>query len=117
MSLDNLIDGRAIAKEVHAETEARVAALKADGVEPSLVFIRVGEDPASRVYVGMKERTAAKLGIRSETTVLPEDTPESELLELLEKLNADNSVHGVLVQAPLPRHIDETRVFSAVSPG
>ena len=117
MSLDNLIDGRAIAKEVHAETEARVAALKADGVEPSLVFIRVGEDPASRVYVGMKERTAAKLGIRSETTVLPEDTPESELLELLGKLNADNSVHGVLVQAPLPRHIDETRVFSAVSPG
>ena len=117
MSLDNLIDGRAIAKEVHAETEARVAALKADGVEPSLVFIRVGEDPASRVYVGMKERTAAKLGIRSETTVLPEDTPESELLELLGKLNADNSVHGVLVQAPLPRYIDETRVFSAVSPG
>lgn len=117
MSLDNLIAGRAIAKEVHAETEARVAALKADGVEPSLVFIRVGEDPASRVYVGMKERTSAKLGIRSETTVLPEDTPESELLELLGKLNADNSVHGVLVQAPLPRHIDETRVFSAVSPG
>jgi methylenetetrahydrofolate dehydrogenase (NADP+)/methenyltetrahydrofolate cyclohydrolase len=117
MSLDNLIDGRAIANEVHAETEARIAALKADGLEPSLVFIRVGEDPASRVYVGMKERTAAKLGIRSETTVLPEDTPESELLELLGKLNADNSVHGVLVQAPLPRHIDETRVFSAVSPG
>ena len=117
MSLDNLIDGRAIAKEVHAETEARVAALKADGVEPCLVFIRVGEDPASRVYVGMKERTAAKLGIRSETTVLPEDTPEAELLELLEKLNADDSVHGVLVQAPLPGHIDETKVFSTVSPG
>ena len=116
MSLDNLIDGRAIAKEVHAETEVRVAALKADGVEPCLVFIRVGEDPASRVYVGMKERTAAKLGIRSETTVLPENTPEAELLELLEKLNADDGVHGVLVQAPLPVHIDETRIFSTVSP-
>lgn len=116
MSLDNLIDGRAIAKEVHAETEVRVAALKADGVEPCLVFIRVGEDPASRVYVGMKERTAAKLGIRSETTVLTENTPEAELLELLEKLNADDSVHGVLVQAPLPGHIDETRIFSTVSP-
>ena len=116
MSLDNLIDGRAIAKEVHAETEVRVAALKADGVEPCLVFIRVGEDPASRVYVGMKERTAAKLGIRSETIVLPENTPEAELLELLEKLNADDSVHGVLVQAPLPGHIDETRIFSTVSP-
>jgi len=116
MSLDNLIDGRAIAKEVHAETEARVAALKADGVVPSLVFIRVGEDPASRVYVGMKERTAVKLGIRSETTVLPEETPEAELLVLLEKLNDDDSVHGVLVQAPLPGHIDEAKVFSTVSP-
>ena len=99
MPPDNLIDGRAIAREVHAETESRVAALKEASVEPSLVFIRVGEDPASRVYVGMKERTAAKLGIRSETTVLPKDTPESALLELLGKLNADSSVHGILVQA------------------
>ena len=76
MSLDNLIAGRAIAKEVHAETEARVAALKADGVEPCLVFIRVGEDPASRVYVGMKERACVKLGICSKTCVLSEDTTE-----------------------------------------
>jgi methylenetetrahydrofolate dehydrogenase (NADP+)/methenyltetrahydrofolate cyclohydrolase len=116
MLTDNLIDGRAIAQEVHAETESRVASLKLAGVEPSLMFIRVGEDPASKVYVGMKERTAARLGIRSDTTVLPENTPETELLELLGKLNADASVHGVLVQAPLPRHIDETNVFSAVSP-
>jgi|TARA_B110000263_G_scaffold4444_1_gene3755 methylenetetrahydrofolate dehydrogenase (NADP+)/methenyltetrahydrofolate cyclohydrolase len=116
MLTGNLIDGRAIAQEVHAETESRVATLKLAGVEPGLVFIRVGEDPASKVYVGMKERTAARLGIRSDTTVLPENTPETELLELLGKLNADASVHGVLVQAPLPRHIDETNVFSAVSP-
>ncbi len=116
MPADNLIDGRAIAGEVHAETGFRVAALKSAGVEPSLVFIRVGEDPASRVYVGMKERTAAKLGIRSETTVLPEDTPEADLLEMLSRLNADASVYGILVQAPLPRHIDETKVFSTVSP-
>ena len=116
MPADNLIDGRAIAREVHAETESRVATLKSDGVEPGLVFVRVGEDSASKVYVGMKERTAARLGIRSETTVLPEDTPEAELLKLLAKLNADSSVHGVLVQAPLPRHIDETKVFSTVSP-
>ena len=116
MLTDNLIDGRAIAQEVHAETESRVASLKVAGVEPSLMFIRVGEDPASKVYVGMKERTAARLGIRSDTTVLPENTPETELLELLRKLNADASVHGVLVQAPLPVHIDETNVFSAVSP-
>ena len=116
MPADNLIDGRAIAREVHAETESRVATLKSAGVEPSLVFVRVGEDSASKVYVGMKERTAARLGIRSETTVLPEDTPEADLLKLLVKLNADSSVHGVLVQAPLPRHIDETKVFSTVSP-
>ena len=116
MLTGNLIDGRAIAQEVHAETESRVATLKLAGVEPGLVFIRVGEDPASKVYVGMKERTAARLGIRSDTTVLPENTPETRLLELLGKLNADASVHGVLVQAPLPVHIDETNVFSAVSP-
>ena len=116
MLTGNLIDGRAIAQEVHAETESRVATLKLAGVEPGLVFIRVGEDPASKVYVGMKERTAARIGIRSDTTVLPENTQETELLELLGKLNADASVHGVLVQAPLPVHIDETNVFSAVSP-
>ena len=116
MLTGNLIDGRALAQEVHAETESRVATLKLAGVEPGLVFIRVGEDPASKVYVGMKERTAARLGIRSDTTVLPENTPETGLLELLGKLNADASVHGVLVQAPLPVHIDETNVFSAVSP-
>ena len=116
MLTDNLIDGRAIAQEVHAETESRVASLKVAGVEPSLMFIRVGEDPASKVYVGMKERTAARLGIRSDTTVLPENTPETGLLELLRKLNADSSVHGVLVQSPLPLHINETNVFSAVSP-
>jgi methylenetetrahydrofolate dehydrogenase (NADP+)/methenyltetrahydrofolate cyclohydrolase len=116
MLTDNLIDGRAIAQEVHAETESRVASLKLAGVEPSLMFIRVGEDPASKVYVGMKERTAARLGIRSDTTVLPENTPETGLLELLRKLNADSSVHGVLVQSPLPVHINETNVFSAVSP-
>ena len=116
MPPDNLIDGRAIAQEVHAETESRVAALKSAGVEPGLRFVRVGDDPASEVYVGMKERSAAKLGIRSETTVLPVETLEAELLELLEKLNADDGIHGVLVQAPLPRHIDEAKVFSTVSP-
>ena len=116
MPADNLIDGRAIAREVHAETESRVAVLKAAGVEPGLVFVRVGEDAASEVYVRMKERNAARLGIRSETTVLPEDTPEADLLELLGKLNADASVHGVLVQAPLPHHIDEAKVISTVSP-
>ena len=116
MSLGNLIDGRAIAKEVHAETNSRVVALKAGGVVPSLIFIRVGEDPASRVYVGMKERSAMKLGIRSETVVLPNETAEAELLDLVKQFNDNDSVHGILVQAPLPSHIDETKVFSMVSP-
>ena len=116
MSLDNLIDGRAIAKEVHAETQLRVAALKAESVEPSLVFIRVGEDPASRVYVGMKERSAMKLGIRSQTIVLPSDTPEAELLILIRQFNADEGINGILVQAPLPAYIDATKIFSMVSP-
>ena len=114
--MDNLIDGRAISDQLHTETTKRVAALKARGIEPKLVFVRVGEDPASKVYVGMKERTSACVGILSETRVLPETTPENELVEILNRLNADAKVHGILVQAPLPRHISETKVFSTVSP-
>jgi len=117
MSDSNLIDGRAIAAEVHESTAARVALLRERGVVPGLVFIRVGEDPASQVYVGMKERMSAKLGIQSTTHVLAGDAPEAELLALIERLNADAAVHGILVQAPLPRHIDGARVYSAVAPG
>lgn len=114
--MTNLIDGRAIAEQIHSETSQRVAALKSRGVQPSLMFVRVGEDPASKVYVGMKEKTAARLGILSETRVLPETTTEAELLELIHKLNADVKVHGILVQAPLPRHISETKIYSTVLP-
>jgi methylenetetrahydrofolate dehydrogenase (NADP+)/methenyltetrahydrofolate cyclohydrolase len=112
----DLLDGIAIAGSIHAETRARVAALAARGVTPGLTFIRVGEDPASRVYVGRKEKTATELGIRSETLVLPESTTEPDLLALIAQLNDNPAVHGILVQAPLPRHIRETVVFSAVSP-
>lgn len=114
--MDNLIDGRAIAEQIHTETSQRVAALKSRGIEPKLVFVRVGEDPASKVYVGMKERTSARVGILSETRVLAESTSESALLELLNEFNADPKIHGILVQAPLPKHISETRIFSTVSP-
>lgn len=116
MAMDNLIDGRGIAEQIHGETAQRVAALKARGIQPGLVFVRVGEDPASKVYVGMKEKKSAQLGIRSETKVLPESTTEAELLALIAQLNADSSVHGILVQAPLPRHISETKVYSTVLP-
>src|SRR3982750_4669748 len=100
--MTNLIDGRAIAEQIHSETAARVAALKRRGIQPGLAFVRVGEDPASKVYVGMKERASSRLGILSETKVLSSGTSESDLLGLLEQLNADLRIHGILVQAPLP---------------
>lgn len=113
---DNLIDGRAVSAQIHAETKARVEALARRGIQPGLAFVRVGEDPASRVYVGMKEKKSAELGIRSETFVLPAETTEDELLTLIGRLNADDAWHGILVQAPLPPHISESVVFSTVSP-
>jgi len=116
MAPANLIDGRAIASQMQEETARRVAALKARGVQPGLAFVRVGEDPASKVYVGMKEKACAQLGIYSETRILPENTSEGELLMLLAQLNADARIHGILVQAPLPRQIREAVVYATVSP-
>lgn len=111
-----LIDGRAIAEQVHAETISRVAKLAAVTCQPGLMFVRVGEDPASKVYVGMKEKTAQRLGISSQTTVLPESTTEQQLIELLITFNQDPRIHGILVQAPLPSHIHAARIYSSVKP-
>ena len=116
MAASNLIDGRAIAEQLHAETAQRVEALKARGIQPGLVFVRVGEDPASRVYVGMKGKTSARLGIASDTKVLDEKTSEADLLQLIRELNADKKVHGILVQAPLPKHIRQEVVYATVAP-
>jgi methylenetetrahydrofolate dehydrogenase (NADP+) / methenyltetrahydrofolate cyclohydrolase len=113
---NNLIDGRAIAEQIHAETIARVAVLRARGITPGLAFVRVGEDPASVVYVSMKEKTSRRVGIDSSTRVLSEKTSEAELLALLDDLNRDPRVHGILVQAPLPAHINSARVYSTVRP-
>ena len=110
-----LIDGRAIAEEFHIETAERAKALKGRGIQPGLAFVRVGEDPASQVYVGMKERMAERLAIHSVTYVLPEKTSEAELLALIEKLNKDPTIHGILVQAPIPNHINSAKIYSAVS--
>src|SRR5450759_3652041 len=107
----NLIDGRAIAAQIQGELIQRIAVLKACGVQPGLVFVRVGEDPASKVYVGRKEKACAELGIFSETHVLPEKTSEAELLALISKLNSDSRLHGILVQAPLPKHIRESKIY------
>lgn len=114
--MQNLIDGRAIAQQIHSETAQRVAALKSRGITPGLVFIRVGEDPASQVYVGMKEKKSAELGFNSLTKVLPEATTQAELLRLIDGYNADPNFHGILVQAPLPKHIDQATVYAHVSP-
>jgi methylenetetrahydrofolate dehydrogenase (NADP+) / methenyltetrahydrofolate cyclohydrolase len=116
MSVGNLIDGRAVSAQILGELSARVSALKARGVQPGLAFVRVGEDPASKVYVGRKEKACADLGIFSQTQVLPENASEAELLALIGKLNADSRLHGILVQAPLPKQIREAVIYSTVSP-
>jgi methylenetetrahydrofolate dehydrogenase (NADP+) / methenyltetrahydrofolate cyclohydrolase len=111
-----LIDGRAIAAQILHELAQRIAGLKSRGVTPGLAFVRVGEDPASRVYVGRKEKCCGELGIVSETHVLPEQTSEAELLALIAKLNSNPGLHGILVQAPLPKPIRESKIYSAVLP-
>lgn len=116
MSFGNLIDGRAISAQILTELSARVAALKARGIQPGLAFVRVGEDPASKVYVGRKEKACAELGMFSQTHVLAENATEGELLGLIEKLNSDARLHGILVQAPLPKQIREAVVYATVSP-
>jgi methylenetetrahydrofolate dehydrogenase (NADP+) / methenyltetrahydrofolate cyclohydrolase len=116
MPADNLIDGRAIAEQIHEETAQRIENLKARGIQPGLAFVRVGEDPASQVYVGMKERTSNRLGIWSVTHVLPQNTTQAELLRLIAGLNSDARVHGILVQAPIPSHIHSTEIYASVLP-
>jgi methylenetetrahydrofolate dehydrogenase (NADP+)/methenyltetrahydrofolate cyclohydrolase len=116
MALGNLIDGRAIAAQIQRELTERVAVLKTRGIQPGLAFVRVGEDPASKVYVGRKEKACAELGIFSETHVLPQATSEADLLALIVRLNSDPRLHGILVQAPLPKQIRETVVYSTVRP-
>src|ERR1039457_2854014 len=111
---DNVIDGRAIAAQILHELAQRIAALKARGVTPGLAFVRVGEDPASKVYVGRKVKTCAELGIFSETRILPEAATEAELLKLIAQLNSDPRLHGILVQAPLPPHIRQAAVYASV---
>ena len=111
-----IIDGKKISQEIKDELKERVAALKEKGVEVTLVVIQVGSNPASTVYVGNKKKACAYVGIKSLAYELPEETTEAELLELVEKLNKDDSVNGILVQLPLPKHIDEDKVIKTISP-
>jgi len=116
-AMDNLIDGRAIAGLIHEETRQTVARLLEGDLQPGLAFVRAGEDPASHVYVGMKEKACMELGICSRTHILPEGTTEKSLIKFVADLNADATVHGILVQAPLPEHINSAAVFNTISPG
>ena len=111
-----IIDGNKVAEEMQAEMVDEVAKLKADGITPGLSVVLVGEDPASKVYVRNKTRTCKKLGIKSDQHSLDADTSEEDLLALVEKLNNDDTVHGILVQMPLPKHINENSVIKAISP-
>ncbi|HRZ17174.1 MAG TPA: bifunctional 5,10-methylenetetrahydrofolate dehydrogenase/5,10-methenyltetrahydrofolate cyclohydrolase, partial [Candidatus Hydrogenedentes bacterium] len=111
-----IIDGKKTSGIILEELKAEVAALRAKGVQPGLAVVLVGEDPASQVYVRSKRRTCADLGIASFSHDLPANATEKRLLTLIAKLNADPKVHGILVQVPLPKHMDEQRVLNAISP-
>jgi methylenetetrahydrofolate dehydrogenase (NADP+)/methenyltetrahydrofolate cyclohydrolase len=112
-----IISGTEVAKQIREELKQEIAELKEKhNLTPGLATILVGEDPASQVYVGQKEKTSLALGIYSERHDLPADTSEEKLLALIDKLNKDPRIHGILVQLPLPKHINETRVLYAVDP-
>src|SRR5512140_1790252 len=111
-----IIDGKTIAQEVRAEWKARADVLKARGTTPGLAVIIVGEDPASKVYVANKVKACAELGLHSEHVVMSADTSEEMLLSKIAALNADPKIHGILVQLPVPKHINSDKVLNAISP-
>lgn len=111
-----VIDGKKISQEIKEELKGQVATLKEEGKEIALAVIQVGEDPASSVYVGNKKKACAYIGIRSESYELPETVTQEELIALIERLNRDDKINGILVQLPLPEHIDEDAVIKAIAP-
>ena len=112
----NLIDGKAVSAKVKAGVKAEADELKAKGISIGLAVVIVGDNPASRVYVNNKKKACAEVGFESFEYALPESTTEAELLELVDKLNNDSRVNGILVQLPLPRQINETAVINAIRP-
>lgn len=111
-----IIDGKRISQEIKDELKEKVAELKKQGINKCLAVIQVGDDPASSVYVRNKKKGCEYIGIESKSFELPEETTQEELIELVEKLNKDKDVNGILVQLPLPGHIDEDSVIKAISP-
>jgi methylenetetrahydrofolate dehydrogenase (NADP+)/methenyltetrahydrofolate cyclohydrolase len=111
-----IISGRDIAEQMRAELTEQVAQLLEKGIRPGLATVLVGDDPASQMYVGMKNRAATKMGLHSRQITLPAETSEDELLGVVAGLNADPEISGILVQVPLPAHIDEGKVIEAIDP-
>lgn len=111
-----LIDGKAISAQIKAEAAEEAEELKAQGIEPCLAVVLVGDDSASQVYVNNKKKACEAVGIRSVSHVLSGETTEEELLQLVNELNADRSIHGILVQMPVPKQIDEKKVILAIDP-
>jgi methylenetetrahydrofolate dehydrogenase (NADP+)/methenyltetrahydrofolate cyclohydrolase len=111
-----LIDGKAIAGKIRGEIAVEVNRLESKGIKPGLAVILIGDNAASKVYVSMKEKACRDVGIFSEEHRLPADTDEARLLELIDKLNKNPNIHGILVQLPLPKHINEALIMEAVSP-
>ena len=111
-----IINGKQIAADIKEEMKVKVEDLKQEGIHPCLAVIQVGEDPASTVYVNNKKKTCAAIGIESRSYNLPADASEEELLNLVARLNEDELVNGILVQLPIPDHMDEKKVIRAISP-
>lgn len=111
-----IIDGKALAAQMKEEIKAEVSALKSQGINPGLAVVIVGDDPASRVYVNLKRRDCEELGILSREYAMDAETTEEELLELVEFLNNDDSINGILVQLPVPKQIDEHKIIEAIDP-
>ncbi|MGN0368315.1 MAG: bifunctional methylenetetrahydrofolate dehydrogenase/methenyltetrahydrofolate cyclohydrolase FolD [Wujia sp.] len=111
-----IIDGKAISQQIKDELKEKVSALNEQGKQICMAVIQVGNDPASSVYVGNKKKACAYIGIESKAFELPEETTEDELLRLIDDLNKDDSVNGILVQLPVPKHIDEKKIINAISP-
>lgn len=116
MNQPRILDGKAVAATVLEECRAETAELKAKGITPGLAVVLVGSDPASAVYVGSKARTCADLGFHSVKIELPAETTQEELLRVVRDLNADPAIHGILVQSPPPKHIDEATVIREIDP-
>ncbi|MBE3584687.1 MAG: bifunctional 5,10-methylene-tetrahydrofolate dehydrogenase/5,10-methylene-tetrahydrofolate cyclohydrolase [Thermoanaerobacter sp.] len=111
-----LIDGKRVAAEIREEVKAEVARLREQGIVPKLAVVLAGDDPASVVYARSKEKSCSNVGIDFELFTLPGNVPEEEILALIDRLNKDDSVHGIMIELPLPKHINKQRVLEAVSP-